>query len=188
MWRRTVIDLTALLDVILILLFLVLNSAASSVEQMKETAAENEQSIARLEEEYAAALAEGERLARAVDSFHALDERARIITIYVEQSGEDGARDICVEAENVTRKFSLTWSNEAVVERALLSDLTRLCGAFDNDSQQIAFLSLRYDRHNIYQSDYMLLSRVVTRVKQSCNNVYSAEYDIKENDDGSKPQ
>lgn len=181
MWRRTVIDLTALLDVILILLFLVLMSANMSAEQLRAETAADEASIERLEAEKEALSQESERLSRALQSMSFLNEHTRMINVSVEANAQNDLRSVCVEPrQGEAKRFVLTWNNAQTVKNALRKELARLCVEEKTDERQLSLLIFRYDRASIYQMDYALVTEVIRQVKSMDGNIYSAEYDITE--------
>lgn len=178
--RNTVIDLTSLLDVILILLFLILMGASASVERVQESAAADKAQIAQLVSDNAVLQEEKEKLQRDLDGYIYLDAHARFINVFIEHLQGD-AREVCVESGEDIRKFTLTWQNAAVVRTALTKALSSMCEIQQTeDGEQVAYILLRYDRSRIYQADYALLSGVIASVKSANAHVFSAEYDVLE--------
>ncbi len=178
--RNIVIDLTSLLDVILILLFLILMGASQSVSRMQESEEASQAQIEQLTADNAVLQNEKERLQRSLDGYVYLDAHARIITIYVNNL-PNGSREVTVENGEDIRKFTLTWQNAAVVRTALSRALSSMCEIQENDAgDQIVYLLLRYDRNKLYQADYALISDVIAGVKGTKQNVFSAEYDVLE--------
>lgn len=178
--RNIVIDLTSLLDVILILLFLILMGASQSVSRMQESEEASQAQIEQLTADNAVLQNEKERLQRSLDGYVYLDAHARIITIYVNDL-QGGDREVCIESGADKRRFTLTWQNAAVVRTALSKALTGMCETPETDGgDQIVYLLLRYDRNRLYQADYALISDVIAGVKGAKQNVFSAEYDVLE--------
>lgn len=173
MWRKAVIDLTPLLDVILILLFLILASVSTQAEQMAGDAAKAQRQIDTLQ-------AEKDALQRTVEGFAILDQKAQLINVFLEKGSSNVSRTIHVETAAGTSTFLLTWSNGGVVQTALEEKLSALCNGNSEAEKQISFITFRYDRNSIYQSDYTMISNAITSVKIHANDIYSAEYDIGE--------
>lgn len=173
MWRKAVIDLTPLLDVILILLFLVLATVSSQAEQMTQEMTSTQQQLDALQ-------AERDSLERRVEGYAILDEKALLINIYIEKDRSNVSRTVHVETASRTRTFLVTWSNSGVVQAALEKELIAKCQSLSDTDEQICFVTFRYDRNTIYQSDYAMISNAIASVKASANNIYSAEYDIGE--------
>ena len=181
--RNIVIDLTSLLDVILILLFLVLAGVSQSVERMQQDEASSKAKIERLTDAAEALSEEKDRLQRNLEGYVYLDAHAKLINISVAHSkGEN--REVLVECGEDTRKFTLTWSNASVVRNALSQTLSSMCEtektAKATDGDRVVYLLLHYDRNAIYQTDYALLSGVIAGVKSANDHVFSAEYDVLE--------
>ncbi len=178
--RNIVIDLTSLLDVILILLFLILMSASASVERVRDGAAADKARLEQLTADNAVLRGEKERLQRDLDGYVYLDAHARFIHVFIE-SAPSGAREVCLESGEDVRKFTLTWQNAAVVRAALSQALSSMCEIWPADGgEQVVYILLRYDRNRIYQTDYALLASVIAGVKGEKGNVFSAEYDVLE--------
>lgn len=172
MWRKVVIDLTSLLDVILILLFLVLTNASTAVNRVKEEAVEQSTHMEQLESDNSA-------MRRSLDAYQLLDAQSNMIRVFIDTASSNAARTVYVETNDATKSFLLTWSNAAVVQAAMTNEITNICDISD-DAKQISFIVFRYDRTNIYQSDYLLISNIISSVKAKSTNIYSAEYDIME--------
>lgn len=174
MKRSPIIEMTALLDVIMILMFLVLTNASQSVEDLKQGYKSSEvleQSIGELQSENVS-------LIRRLNSFTALENSCLIITLSVSRN-EDKSRSVlleCEDAQNETLK--LTWDNLQYVKNTLNAKISKLISGALSGRYQAVFMVFQYDRSVIYQTDYRLISGVIQSQKRE--NVYCAEYDIRE--------
>ena len=178
--RNIVIDLTSLLDVILLLLFLVLSSASGSVSAMRESAQSDKESIARLEDAGAELSEENAKLRRELSGYLYLGEHAKLISVFVENAG-NGSRTVRIESGGDESSFSLNWQNEETVRRAVASTLGALCDQnYTDGGDHVTYIILRYDRNRIYQADYAMLSGVIAGIKSTRETVFSAEYDTVE--------
>ena len=97
--RNIVIDLTSLLDIILILLFLVLMSASQSVETVKAEAEAEQAQIERLTADNERLTADKDKLQRDLEGYVYLDAHARLINVFVENgAGGKERREQCTMA------------------------------------------------------------------------------------------
>ena len=172
MRRSILIDLTALLDVILILMYLVLVNATYKVEESKATALDVEALTARVH----ALEKENFELIRRTGSKFVLEQNCFIITLSVDK--DESLRTILIEPENSTaERIELTWENGQYAKNILKTKLDQYVKrAFDNGFQ-IVFIVFCYDRNIIYYSDHKLINSVILTQKAN-RNIYSAEYDM----------
>lgn len=178
MKRSPLIEMTALLDVILILMFLVLAGASQSVEDLKR---DNISSQA-LEEKISGLESQNESLTRRLNSFTVLERSCLVITLSITRN-EDTSRSVLLECEGTpSQTFGLTWFNLQYVKNALSAQIDNII----EDAllrYQAVFIVFQYDRNIIYQTDYRLISNVIQSQKDRAN-VYCAEYDIREDKNG----
>lgn len=178
--RSIIIELTALLDVIIIMMFVILVQSGNQVETAQASAAELAAKQEALLEEYALLTEEAEelrtendRLGRWVDGRATADENSHVITLSVRNTPE--RRFIVVESEGVENaRIPLSWDNGQYAANALYAELT---SSIQKSSRQVVFLVFHYDRAAIYQTDYMLVHNAIQQQKNN-PHVYSAEYDI----------
>ena len=172
MKRGAIIELTSLLDVILILMYLVLAAASSKADEARIKASEFDAlntRVKQLEEE-------NEALSRKADVNSALRENCFVITLYVEKN--NGSRMIVLENDALgTKNFDLTWENRLYARNALGADISQKVKKAFESGHQIVLIVFRYDRNEIYRKDYELVVSVV-QTQKADSNVYYAEYDM----------
>lgn len=187
MWRKTVIDLTALLDVILIMLYFVLANAGAAAAQTRQDAAGLAEENAALTQQLAQTSQENQALAAALGGltgenesledqlagFSFLRESCLVIRIYV--TGGEDQRTVHVEAEDSTQTFPLTWDNAASLRPALKEELARLIQGAENSLA--VFLLFRYDAGSIYRADYEWITGVMEQVRGEYPALHYAQYD-----------
>ena len=195
--RGVMIELTALLDVIMIMMFLLLmqsrqqvgdayRSAEENVAAAAEMAAELEAVRTETAAEIEAVQAEAEAslqtytdengyLKRLLNGRSIAEENSCILSVSIQGGGE--ARYIRVEAlDGAAETVSLAWDNRAYAANALHAVLT---GIIRESEAQAVFIVFQYDRNLVYQSDYALVMDAVLRQKQM-PHVFTAEYDFSE--------
>ncbi len=177
MKRSPVIEMTALLDVILILMFLVLAGASQKVEDIKKDIASSEV----LEQRISGLINQNDSLTRRLNSFTVLKRSCLVITLSISRA-EDGARSVLLECEgDQSQTIGLTWFNLQYVKNTLRAQIVKMIeGALPQ--YQAVFIVFQYDRNLIYQTDYRLISNVIQAQKTRAD-VYCAEYDIREEQD-----
>ena len=172
------LELTSLLDVIMIVMFLILMQSRNQVNTANMAATESSAAKEEMASEMAALKAENESLKRLTNGRAAADANSDVISISL-QSGENG-REILLESTPEgsasaadTESISLTWDNRNYASNALYAALSR---RIHESTAQVVFLIFEYDRNDIYQSDYTLIMDAIQRQKQD-PRVYTVEYD-----------
>ena len=170
--REIFIELTSLLDVILIMLFILLTQAKTTTAQALDTAAEAESAAEQLQAELAAAYGEQDVLRAEAE---AQEERANalqrqlwtenivldnslLLTVSTDRSGS-----ILLETEG-EEKTSLPydWADDTYAYnrlRALLLDRLK------TTDREAVFLVFQYDRTSIYRAEYDMIERIIQEVK-----------------------
>lgn len=174
MKKGVFIEIAALVDVLLVILFLVMLQVTQTAEAAESKVADYskdyESEIGRLQ-------AENSSLERKVGTYAVFEENCLILTISVEY-GDSNSRTALVEAaDGQAERISLNWADMQYAKNALQSYLNQKIKDAFGSGDQMAFIVFQYDRDTIYQSDYSLISSVIQSQK-SDPNVYSAEYDI----------
>lgn len=181
-------DLTPLLDVIFIILFMVMirnvdisNRKLAEARQYREEAdqivadiqQEKEEAIARIQEEKDAAVAEAERLQLKAEAevaeFENLLVNAIILRVSIED-GEDGSRLAVVRSGSQMQSSSFDWDNTEdafqYLEKALASYITTV------GEDDPVFITFSYDSNKIYRSDYTMVEQAMQDVQKEHANVY----------------
>lgn len=177
--RQILVELTPLLDVILIMLFVLLVQSKTQVEaaEIDRTEAQSEVNVLRTELEGAQnALSELQRRERTLG---VVDEQSVIVTVSVQ---ETSPRRILIEPESGEASYISLDSgrNATATERFKAA----LCGIVENSGRESVFVVFQYDRNDIYNSEYELISRAAIELKPelSAKGIYMnyAELDLQE--------
>ena len=178
--RQIFIELTSLLDVILIMLFILLTQARTKTAEALDTAAAAESSTEQVRAELVEAYEEQETLRAEIDAqaarADAQAERANalerqlwtenivldsslLLTVSVDRSG-----NIRLETEgNGLAALAYDWADDAYARnklRGLLLEQLR-----DTDREAV-FLVFQYDRARIYHAEYEMIETIIQEVKQ----------------------
>ncbi len=174
--RGIFIELTALLDVILLMLFLLLGQMQNTVAKAEETAREATQEAAQTAREAAReaedagrrALSLQRQLDDAKEQLSRNEREQRTLGIVAEHSAiltvsmQDGAaRRIRVEPEGEAAVY-LVLREESETSRRLYEALR---DQIEASGQETVFLVFQYDRSTIYHAEYELISRVIRELK-----------------------
>lgn len=172
MKKEISLELTSLLDVILILLFLFMAQSGRQTE-----AAEN-----ALNEANAALDAAQNKLAdaqRTAQAYAELDSRADIITVTVEKT--DDGRRISVIRENVSgdgyrKDIDFDWDNVKYAKNALNTEFRTL--AAERSPEKPLFVMFLYDSGDIYNSDFQVINEAVLKLSEEYDGIFTAASDI----------
>ena len=170
--REIFIELTSLLDVILIMLFILLTQAKTTAAQAMDTAAAAERSAEQLQAELAAAYAEQDVLRAEAQ---AQEERANalqrqlwtenlvldnslLLTVSVDRDGY-----ILLEEEHEGKtNLSYDWEDDTYAFNSLRALLLDRLNTMDREA---VFLVFQYDRARIYRAEYDMIKRIIQEVK-----------------------
>ena len=164
--REIPVELTSLLDVILIMLFVLLLQARTQTEQAQSYAAESterqaaiEQRLEQAEAERAEAVRERDALSRRILTDQIVLENSVILTLSV---GED--RSILAEVENGgNRSIGYAWEEDGEAAEQLRS----FCRDFLRTAAgKSVFLVFLYDRNRIYHAEYEMIASVVRQIRE----------------------
>ena len=171
--REIFIELTSLLDVILIMLFILLTQARTRTAQALDTAALAESSARQLQWELTEAYSEQDALRAAAD---AEKERANtlqrelwtenlvldnslLLTVSVDRAGS-----IRLETEGKNLALiAYDWADDTYAYNRLRG---LLLDELDNTDREAVFLVFQYDRARIYQAEYRMIEAVIQEVKR----------------------
>lgn len=158
--RQILVELTPLLDVILIMLFVLLVQSKTQVQaaETDRSEAESESAVLRAELDGARnALEEAERRERTLGI---VDERSAIVTVSVL---ETSPRRILIESESGTVTYVSLDSGRSDSARERF--LGALRGVVEAEGAESAFVVFQYDRNGIYNSEYELIRDCVLELK-----------------------
>ena len=166
MKRRTIfIELTSLLDVILIMIFILLTQARSQTASALEAAETEKVTAAQLEEELVTARsnadfwrAEADELTRQLITENLVLDNSLVLTVSCTGDGS-----ILLESNGVEEALiPFSWDDPNPASnrlRALL--LEKLGNAGDN----VIFIVFQYDRSEIFHTEYLAVGEVIRSVK-----------------------
>lgn len=178
--KSVIVELTSLLDVIFIMLFMVMNQSQTAAEEAQSNAAA-EVAAAQVQVEAMEEEVEGyriiideveadrlnlESIKNKLNSYEVFEEYATIISVSV--LDHSYKRTIVVEngGEAVTADFS--WDNMDYAENTL-DEMLNSC---IKDSENPVFIVFSYNGDKIYRQDYNMVSEVMTKVQGGYENVY----------------
>lgn len=178
--KSVIVELTSLLDVIFIMLFMVMNQSRTAAEEAQSNAAA-EVAAAQVQVEAMEEEVEGyrviideveadrlnlESIKNKLNSYEVFEEYATIISVSV--LDHSYKRTIVVEngGEAVTADFS--WDNMDYAENTL-DEMLNSC---IKDSENPVFIVFSYNGDKIYRQDYNMVSEVMTQVQGGYENVY----------------
>lgn len=171
--RQIFIELTSLLDVILIMLFILLIQARNTTAQAMDTAAQAEGSVAKLQTELSAAYDEQNVLRAAADAeaerANALQrqlwtenivlDNSLLLTVSVDRSG-----DIRMETEGQGQAaIAYSWGDDTYARNRLRGLLLDKLKTMDREA---VFLVFQYDRARVYHAEYEMIESIIQEVKQ----------------------
>ncbi|MGN0690757.1 MAG: hypothetical protein ACI4K7_00220 [Oscillospiraceae bacterium] len=155
------IELTPLLDVILILLFLVMTRNTAETERIAEEYEASEQqhieNESRLEAELENSRLQTSDAENIISGYESFDEYSVIIAVGITRSS-DGTRTISLSEKGEISHISYGWDNLRYGENALKAELENMISSAE---ERPVFISFNYDENDIYLRDYQLISSVL---------------------------
>lgn len=156
--RLNVIELTPLLDVIMIILFLVLSQSSAAVNGA-------EQESASLREELENAGAENDELRgelvlvqSKLDSAEGVNENSAAAAVGIVRYGDK--RVLMVAEGDRVKEISFDWDSLTYAENALSQEISRICR---ENEEKAVFVSFTYDSREIFRRDYEMISSVLSK-------------------------
>ena len=174
-WKKrglgeAVIDLTSLLDVVFIILFLVMQRTGGLARQA-ETQAENLQEQLRQKEAQVEILKKDAETAwNQVQSYEQLQDSSVIVSVWIFPDAGDGRRSI-VLSSNVddVKEIVLTWNTMQTGQMQLENYLTELA---ELRPGMPLFINFQYDGNADYTGDIALVQTVLDYVKYNREGTY----------------
>ncbi|MBQ8614878.1 MAG: hypothetical protein IJ416_11735 [Ruminiclostridium sp.] len=177
--KSVVVELTSLLDVIFIMLFMVMSRNSTATAEAQEAAREQvsvaEAHAALMENErdsYKTMLRETEEerenlslTESRLNSYEVFSEYARIISVYVVDSGYKRSVHVAEETEIASADYG--WDNMDYAKEALDAALEE-CTTGDAP----VFIVFSYDSDKIYRQDYNMIAEAITSAQSGKNHVY----------------
>ena len=166
MKRRTIfIELTSLLDVILIMIFVLLTQARSQTASALEAAETERMTAVQLEEELATARsnadswrAEAEALTRQLITENLVLDNSLVLTVSCTRDGSILLE--CNEVEKALIPFS--WDDPNPASNRLRALLLEELGNAGDDA---VFIVFQYDRSEIFHTEYLAIEEIIRNVK-----------------------
>ena len=169
--QQVMIELTSLLDVILIMLFVILMQARGQTEQALAASAEDHnqaielqneiaalrQTIASMEADQNLLREESESWKRQVLTQDLVLDNSLVITISV----RDGYSILLEPEGDVSMRIPYSWANDNYARNALSTKIRELL----QEDTAAVFLVLQYDRNSIYWREYEMLQDVFQEAK-----------------------
>lgn len=193
--KEVLLELTPLLDVILIMLFYILMQSTQAADARQEEAdreigamqeqmeAANANAAALVSEAESRAEALGESFAareqeledsltyvkEQLGSYEAFDTYAQILTIYV-SNGSDGQRTIHVSDGTSDEQISYDWDNMRYGRNGFKEILTEKLSQAEEDMP--VFAVFHYNDAQIYRQDYQLVTEILGETAKGWSHVY----------------
>ena len=155
------IELTPLLDVILIILFLIITQNTAETERLSEEYEQTEQQYIentnRLEAELENSRQQSADTENIISGYESFDEYSVIIAVGITRRS-DGTRTVSVSENGEISHISYGWDNLRYGENALKAELEKHISSAED---RPVFISFNYDENDIYLRDYQLISSVL---------------------------
>lgn len=175
--REIFIELTSLLDVILIMIFVLLTQARAQTAKALESQAAEEKTSARLQEEVEDLSAsldhawselgivqeENDQLKRQLMTQDLVLDESLVITIRAED--ETIIREI---RDGASDAIAYTWGNETYVSNKLKSLLLQ---DLSETEKHAVFIVFQYDRSGIYQNEYQMIESLIQEIKTTAKDM-----------------
>ena len=178
--NNVLIELTPLLDVILIMLFFILvQSAGRMGDFYDETREAFEAELEAFKLEYAHEMDTLRRVSADYEALRlGLEEDTGIILISIVSDTDDGNyRSIMVEANALTTKIELCW-NATARDAAALELNTVLASKIQGSDSAVIVIVFRFDSASIFVADHRLVSNAI-HIQRQFNQLVVAELDVR---------
>ncbi len=165
--REIFIELTSLLDVILIMLFVILSQAKLQTDTALGQSAQAESQLEAVQQELETARGENALLYEQLEkhqrqelSLGVVEENSLVVTISVQHSD---VRYILVEEHGgPSHSIALDTQEENYSQNKLRSTVSNI---IKDSGKETVFVVFQYERQSIYQSEYRLIGSVVQELK-----------------------
>ena len=153
---NSAIDLTSLLDVIFILLFIIIMAYAQASQALKDE-------TSKIEQERLDAKATQEAYQQATEQLDNIGERVLFVTVYCTYSESDPSlRSIqIVASNNETESFELNEKNESTIFARLQNHLETL---IDKNKEKTIFIDINTEQ--ILRRDYERIDSIKQKLKE----------------------
>ncbi len=165
------VELTPLLDVILIMLFLIISGNTKAAEEAKSQA---QQEISRMQEAADEISQQNETLSdelktaeNALYGYKTFDEYSLILSVGIENSSDN--RTILITDGTTSQTVVYDWDNMRYGENALRAVLNDYISTAEDIP---AFITFTFSSDKIYRQDYELITSVIDETAQEDKDIY----------------
>lgn len=166
------IELTPLLDVILIMLFMIMSRSSSEAQAAKEEAAAQseryEAQLSAMKEIVAEESAELENAEAVIESYRTFENYARIVSVTVTNIG-GGDRRIYLTCGDDETTVDFGWDNMKYGENSFKAELESIVRQSEGDP---VFITFTYSSGKIFRRDHDMVTSVMDSVQSRNDNVY----------------
>lgn len=170
--RQISTELTPLLDVIMIILFIIISGNNEAVEKAETEKEEIYSQMQSVSDEFEKTLEENnDRLNQAeniISGYEMFDKLAVIISLSIENQSDD-SRKILISSDNETSTVSYSWDNMRYGENSLNASLENYIKSAD---ERPVFITFSYKSSEIYLRDYNMISSVMDNIQSKSENIY----------------
>lgn len=181
--KETVIELTPLLDVILIMLFMIMSVQSQKTEEAEAAAREKTQELTAQMEQLSEEFSDREnqlmdqlddtesRLSQAeaqLTGYEAFRDYSAVISISMEYL-EGGERQLYIAEGDKTDTISFGWDNLRYGENSLTAALEQ---RMKQTTEEPVFIAFVYDSESIYRRDYDMIASVIDKLQSENDNLY----------------
>lgn len=166
------VELTPLLDVILIMLFMIMSRSSSEAQAAKEAAASEsaryEEEIADMQEIIDENSTELEKASAVIESYETFESYANIVSVSVMNVSE-GERRIYISSGDDEQTIDFGWDNMKYGENSLR---VKLAGIVRRSDDAPVFIVFTYSSGKIFRRDYDMIASVMDELQSRNANVY----------------
>ena len=174
--REIFIELTSLLDVILIMLFVLLTQAKTQTDAAVSSASEAEAAAESVRVTLSQTEADRDALAERLETLEregitvgVVEENSLVLTLSVQ--GEQSRYALIEPRDGGSIRVPLDPEDETYTVNRLRAALT---GLMRDSGKETVFVVFQYDRNRIYQSEYLLVGSVVRQLKEEARSAGTA--------------
>ncbi len=173
--QNITVELTPLLDVILIILFLIITENNAKSKEIKSAAEEEisgyvteidslKNTLDEKNSELDKKSSDIDEKDNIISGYAQFDELSTIISVFVGKNYEkDGGRIIYISDGENTERILFDWDSMRYAENSLKHSLSEKIKAA---SENPVFITYNYDREETYQRDYELVSEALSEINE----------------------
>lgn len=166
--KQILVDLTPLLDVILIILFMFV--ARSQNAGGSNNLSSQQKKLEEAKQAY-------EKINRETNSIKALDKACKTITVTVKSDDKSEKRKLIIQKEKEDEEVVEFGSSDVTyAKNSLKTKLNEEYMKLEED-EKVILLIFQYDENNIYNADYNFVDEVLKKVQKGNDKIYISYYD-----------